>query len=77
MTGASRGLGEAMAKALAEAGARVALVARDVKRLESVRDAISQSGRNGGRICRRRDAGRGRCCGGPSRQGAALVMRRS
>ena len=44
MTGASRGLGEAMAKALAEAGARVALVARDVKRLESVRDAISQSG---------------------------------
>ncbi len=44
VTGASRGLGEAMAKALAEAGARVALVARDVKRLESVRDAISQSG---------------------------------
>ncbi len=44
VTGASRGLGEAMAKALAEAGARVALVARDVQRLESVRDAISQSG---------------------------------
>ena len=44
VTGASRGLGEAMAKALAEAGARVALVARDVKRLEAVRDAISQGG---------------------------------
>src|ERR1700753_2154968 len=44
VTGASRGLGEAMAKALAGAGARVALVARDVKKLESVRDAISQSG---------------------------------
>ena len=44
VTGASRGLGEAMAKALAEAGARVALVARDVKRLESVRDAIGQNG---------------------------------
>src|ERR1700742_2155429 len=44
VTGASRGLGEAMAKALAEAGARVALIARDVNRLESVRDAISKSG---------------------------------
>src|SRR3984957_21085161 len=44
ITGASRGLGEAMAKALSEAGAQVALVARDVKRLESVRDAIAERG---------------------------------
>jgi NAD(P)-dependent dehydrogenase (short-subunit alcohol dehydrogenase family) len=44
VTGASRGLGEAMAKALSEAGAQVALVARDVKRLESVRDAITEKG---------------------------------
>ena len=44
ITGASRGLGEAMAKALSEAGAQVALVARDVKRLESVRDAITERG---------------------------------
>jgi NAD(P)-dependent dehydrogenase (short-subunit alcohol dehydrogenase family) len=44
ITGGSRGLGEAMAKALAEAGAQVALVARDVKRLESVRDAITERG---------------------------------
>src|ERR1700685_92228 len=44
VTGASRGLGEAMAKALSEAGAQVALVARDVKRLTSVRDAITERG---------------------------------
>ena len=44
VTGGSRGLGEAMAKALAEAGAQIALVARDVKRLESVRDAIAERG---------------------------------
>ncbi|MGB6692438.1 MAG: SDR family NAD(P)-dependent oxidoreductase [Terracidiphilus sp.] len=44
ITGGSRGLGEAMAKALAEAGAKIALVARDVKRLEKVRDAIAERG---------------------------------
>jgi NAD(P)-dependent dehydrogenase (short-subunit alcohol dehydrogenase family) len=46
ITGGSRGLGEAMAKALAEAGANIALVARDVKRLELVRDAIAERGGN-------------------------------
>jgi NAD(P)-dependent dehydrogenase (short-subunit alcohol dehydrogenase family) len=44
ITGGSRGLGEAMAKVLAGAGAQVALVARDAKRLEGVRDAIAGSG---------------------------------
>jgi NAD(P)-dependent dehydrogenase (short-subunit alcohol dehydrogenase family) len=44
ITGASRGLGEAMAVALASAGAHIALVARDVQRLESVRASITQSG---------------------------------
>jgi NAD(P)-dependent dehydrogenase (short-subunit alcohol dehydrogenase family) len=44
ITGGSRGLGEAMAKALAEAGAKIALVARDVKRLEQVRDSIAGRG---------------------------------
>jgi len=44
ITGGSRGLGEAMAKALSEAGASIALVARDIKRLESVRDAIAERG---------------------------------
>jgi NAD(P)-dependent dehydrogenase (short-subunit alcohol dehydrogenase family) len=44
ITGGNRGLGEAMAKALANTGARIALVARDEKRLESVRDAINAHG---------------------------------
>lgn len=45
ITGGSRGLGEAMAKALAEAGAQIALVARDRARLERVRDDIAKDGR--------------------------------
>jgi NAD(P)-dependent dehydrogenase (short-subunit alcohol dehydrogenase family) len=44
ITGGSRGLGEAMAKSLAGAGAQIALVARDRVRLEHVRDSISASG---------------------------------
>src|ERR1700761_3029297 len=44
ITGGSRGLGEAMANSLSQAGAQVALVARDVERLKSVRDAIVAAG---------------------------------
>jgi NAD(P)-dependent dehydrogenase (short-subunit alcohol dehydrogenase family) len=44
ITGGSRGLGEAMAKALSEAGANIALVARDTKRLEQVRNNITERG---------------------------------
>ena len=44
ITGGNRGLGEAMAVALAEAGATVALVARDAARLEKVKTAIVASG---------------------------------
>jgi NAD(P)-dependent dehydrogenase (short-subunit alcohol dehydrogenase family) len=44
ITGGSRGLGEAMAKALAAAGAEIALVARDRARLERVREDITTSG---------------------------------
>jgi len=44
ITGASRGLGEAMSLALAEAGAAIALVARDVERLRSVKSAIEAKG---------------------------------
>jgi NAD(P)-dependent dehydrogenase (short-subunit alcohol dehydrogenase family) len=44
ITGGSRGLGEAMAKALAGAGAQIALVARDHTRLERVRDDIASQG---------------------------------
>ena len=44
ITGGSRGLGEAMAKSLAEAGAQIALVARDRSRMERVRDDIAAQG---------------------------------
>ncbi|WP_298466820.1 SDR family NAD(P)-dependent oxidoreductase [uncultured Erythrobacter sp.] len=44
VTGASRGIGAATAKALAEAGAHVILVARKVKALEVIEDAIHAAG---------------------------------
>lgn len=44
ITGGSRGLGEAMALALASAGASVALVARDAARLRKVKAAIVELG---------------------------------
>jgi 2-dehydro-3-deoxy-D-gluconate 5-dehydrogenase len=45
VTGASAGLGQAMALGLAEAGAHVAVIARAEKRLESVTAAIQALGR--------------------------------
>ncbi len=44
VTGASKGIGAATARALAESGAHVVLTGRDVKSLESVEDAIHQAG---------------------------------
>ncbi len=44
VTGASRGIGAATARALADAGAHVILVARKVKALEEVEDAIHAAG---------------------------------
>ena len=44
ITGGSRGLGESMAKGLAAAGASIALVARDVARLDAVKGAIVAAG---------------------------------
>ena len=44
ITGASRGLGEEMSLALSASGAQIALVARDVKRLESVRAVVLEKG---------------------------------
>lgn len=44
VTGASRGLGRAIAITLAERGARVALVARDRQRLDAVASEISDAG---------------------------------
>jgi NAD(P)-dependent dehydrogenase (short-subunit alcohol dehydrogenase family) len=44
VTGASKGLGKAMSIALGEAGARLALVSRDVEKLESTAAEIRQRG---------------------------------
>ncbi|GGD94267.1 short-chain dehydrogenase [Tsuneonella deserti] len=44
VTGASRGIGAATARALAEAGAHVLLTGRDVKALETVEEAIHEAG---------------------------------
>jgi NAD(P)-dependent dehydrogenase (short-subunit alcohol dehydrogenase family) len=44
VTGASKGIGAATGRALAEAGVHVVLTARDVKSLEAVEDAIDQAG---------------------------------
>lgn len=44
VTGASKGIGAATARAIAEAGAHVVLTARDVKGLEAVEDAIDAAG---------------------------------
>ncbi|MEM9311042.1 MAG: SDR family NAD(P)-dependent oxidoreductase [Pseudomonadota bacterium] len=44
VTGASRGIGAASAIALAQAGAHVILVARKVKPLEAIEDAIHEAG---------------------------------
>jgi len=44
ITGGSRGLGEAMATALAASGATIALVARDESKLAAVRDSIVAAG---------------------------------
>lgn len=44
ITGASKGLGEAMALALGAAGASIALVSRDVERLNAVKQAVENVG---------------------------------
>src|SRR2546421_11547066 len=44
ITGASRGLGKAMAVALAQSGARIALVARDTEKLKEAAEAVRRVG---------------------------------
>ncbi len=51
ITGASRGIGRAVAKALAMHGATVVLLARSIKDLESLYDEILQSGCPESNIC--------------------------
>jgi len=52
VTGASRGIGEAIARALARQGRHVVLVARSAEKLESVRQAIeADGGRASARSC--------------------------
>ena len=46
VTGAARGVGAAVAKKLAEMGAHVVLVARNVEQLNQVRDEIARAGGN-------------------------------
>ena len=46
ITGASKGLGKAMALSLAEAGATIALVSRDAEKLGEVKREIEQAGGN-------------------------------
>jgi NAD(P)-dependent dehydrogenase (short-subunit alcohol dehydrogenase family) len=48
VTGASRGLGKAMAVALSAAGATMALVARDTAKLDAVKSEIEESGGKAG-----------------------------
>jgi len=43
VTGASRGIGFAIAKALADAGADVAIAARDKRRLEQAKEQIQKA----------------------------------
>ena len=49
ITGASRGLGKAVALSLGQAGAKVALVARDREALKSVAEEARKAGAEGGR----------------------------
>ncbi|HEY5366645.1 MAG TPA: glucose 1-dehydrogenase [Casimicrobiaceae bacterium] len=51
VTGASSGIGRAIAEALAEAGARVVLVARRAAELEAARAAIATHGGNATTLC--------------------------
>ncbi|MEO6748779.1 MAG: SDR family NAD(P)-dependent oxidoreductase, partial [Casimicrobiaceae bacterium] len=51
VTGASSGIGRAIAQALAGAGARVVLVARRAAELEATRAAIAAGGGNAATLC--------------------------
>ena len=75
VTGASSGLGVAFAKALAEAGADVALGARRVEKLEETKQLVEEAGRQGDRRRHRRLQARG-LPGARRRRGGAARPRR-
>ena len=51
ITGASKGLGKAMALALGAAGASIALVSRDVEQLNGVKEAVENAGGKALEVC--------------------------
>ncbi len=55
VTGASSGLGAHFARVLAEAGAKVALLARRKRLAEEIAAEIESHGGHAVRLCRRRD----------------------
>ena len=61
VTGGSGAIGRAVARGLAAEGARVALVARDPKRLLTVADELRRAGADG--LCRTGSAAGGTQCG--------------
>ena len=73
VTGASRGIGAATAKALAAAGAHVVLTARDARALEDIEEAIFQAGGSATTTDRSRPSGGSHAASTTTRTSAAAT----